>query len=70
MKRIWGHLIAVIGVAFGAAGMNAACAHDDSSIFVRNVILPPTPQAVKAAEQVLKETAALVESTAAALHLR
>ena len=30
----------------------------------------PTPQAVRAAEQVLKETAALVKSTAAALHLR
>jgi len=30
----------------------------------------PTPQAVKAAEQVLKETAALVKSAAAALHGR
>jgi len=45
MKRIWGHIIAVVGVAFGAAGLNAACAHDDSTIFVRDVISPPIPQA-------------------------
>ncbi len=41
MKRYWGHLIAVVGIAVSAAGLNAACAHDDSTIFIRYVLQPP-----------------------------
>jgi hypothetical protein len=44
MKRFWGHLIAVVGVTVGAAGLTSACAHDDSTIFVRMVIAPPASQ--------------------------
>lgn len=44
MKRFWGHLIAVVGIAAGAVGMNSACAHDDSTIFIRNAIYPPASQ--------------------------
>jgi hypothetical protein len=45
MKRIWGHLIAGVGVAIGVSGLTAACAHDDSTIFIRDVLTPPTAQA-------------------------
>jgi hypothetical protein len=44
MKRLWGHLIAAGTVAIGAAGLNAACAHDDSTIYIRDVLQAPQAQ--------------------------
>lgn len=45
MKRIWGHVL-VSGLAAGAAvALSSACAHDDSTIFIRNVLFPPNAQA-------------------------
>ena len=43
MNRFWGHTLsaAVLTVAAGTA--IPACAHNDASIFVHGVLLPPTP---------------------------
>jgi hypothetical protein len=43
MKRVWGHVFAGVGVltGLGAAGvMVSACVHDDSTIFVNDVLAP------------------------------
>ena len=41
MKRFWGHVAAGLGFAGTAFAIFSACAHDDSSIFIRSVLSPP-----------------------------
>jgi hypothetical protein len=41
MKRFWGHVAAGLGFAGTAFVVFSACAHDDSSIFIRSVLAPP-----------------------------
>lgn len=38
MKRVWGHLLAGLSLLAGAATAVPACAHNDSSLFVQNVL--------------------------------
>jgi hypothetical protein len=38
MKRVWGHVLAGFAVMTGAAAVSTACAHDDSSLFVLDVL--------------------------------
>ena len=45
MKRVWAHVMAV-GAGLGVAGaLVSACTHDDSTIFVYNVLARPTAAA-------------------------
>ena len=41
MKRFWGHVVAGLGLVGSAFAIFSACAHDDSSIFIRAVLAPP-----------------------------
>ncbi len=41
MKRVWAHLLAGTSVLAGACAVMAACVHDDSTLFVQDVLLPP-----------------------------
>jgi hypothetical protein len=41
MKRIWGFVLSGIAIVAGGALAISACAHDDSTIFVRSVLAPP-----------------------------
>ena len=42
MKRFWGHIWAA-GIVAGIGGVILpACAHNDSSLFIRGVLFPPT----------------------------
>jgi hypothetical protein len=41
MKRVWGHVLTGLSfVTVGAVAFAAACAHDDSTIFVQDVLAP------------------------------
>ncbi len=40
MKRVWGHVLAGVTLLAGAAAGFPACAHNDSSIFIRSVLAP------------------------------
>lgn len=40
MKRVCGHVLAGLTVLVGGAGMTSACVHDNSTIFVFDVLLP------------------------------
>jgi len=40
MKRVWGHVLAGLTVLGGGVSMTAACVHDDSTIFVFDVLAP------------------------------
>ncbi len=40
MKRVWGHLLAGLALLAGGAAIVTACVHDDSSIFVNQVLAP------------------------------
>jgi hypothetical protein len=40
MKRVWGHVLAGIGVLGIGSGAVFACVHNDSSIFIQNVLAP------------------------------
>jgi hypothetical protein len=40
MNRVLGHCLAGLAVLTGAISLTSACAHDDSSLFVQNVIFP------------------------------
>ncbi|MDP9033683.1 MAG: hypothetical protein M3O50_02670 [Myxococcota bacterium] len=40
MKRLWGHVLAGLSLLFGAAAVFPACVHDNSAIFVRDVLAP------------------------------
>lgn len=42
MKRVWGHSLAGLLLLCGAAGVFPGCVHDDSTIFVRDVLAPKT----------------------------
>ena len=44
MKRVLGHCLAAATLIAGGIGLMAACAHDDESLFVQNVLYP-TPVA-------------------------
>ncbi len=41
MKRFWVHLVTGLTVSSGIALLAPACAHNDSSFFLRGVLLPP-----------------------------
>jgi hypothetical protein len=41
MKRVWGHAIAAVSLLAGTVASMAACKHDDSSLFVQDVLLAP-----------------------------
>jgi hypothetical protein len=38
MKRVWGHLLAGVSLLFGAVAATGACKHDDSTLFVQDVL--------------------------------
>ncbi len=40
MRRVWRHVIAGLAVLGGGGALAAACAHDDSTIFVLDVLAP------------------------------
>jgi hypothetical protein len=40
MKRVWGHVLAGVSLLAGAAIAMPACAHNDSSLFVQDVLAP------------------------------
>jgi hypothetical protein len=40
MKRVWGHLLVGCSLLAAAGGIMPACAHDDSTLFVQNVLAP------------------------------
>jgi hypothetical protein len=40
MKRVWGHFLAGLPLLAGSAVIATACVHDDSSIFVNQVLAP------------------------------
>jgi hypothetical protein len=40
MKRVWGHVLAGLTLLAGGGAVVSACAHDDSTLFVRNVLAP------------------------------
>jgi hypothetical protein len=42
MKRVWGHVLAGLSLIAGAAPVFSACVHNDSTIFVRDVLAPQT----------------------------
>jgi hypothetical protein len=42
MKRVWGNILAAASLLAGSAVVFSACVHDDSTIFVRDVMAPPT----------------------------
>lgn len=42
MKRILGHVVSAVAVAVGLAAVAPACAENDQSIFIRQVMLPST----------------------------
>jgi hypothetical protein len=41
MKRVWGHLLVGLSLLAGAAAAVPACVHNDSTLFVQNVLAPP-----------------------------
>ena len=43
MVRFWGHAVSTAAIAAAVASAVPACAHDDASVFVVGVLLPPTP---------------------------
>jgi len=40
MKRVWGHVLAGAALLAGACAVVAACVHNDSSIFIQDVLAP------------------------------
>ena len=42
MKRIWGHVLSVSLAAIAVGALAPACAENDQSIFIRNVLAPST----------------------------
>jgi hypothetical protein len=42
MKRVWGHVLAGLSLIPGAAFVFSACVHNDSTVFVRDVLAPQT----------------------------
>jgi hypothetical protein len=40
MKRVWGHVLAGLTLLAGGGAVVSACAHDDSTLFVRDVLAP------------------------------
>src|SRR5580658_9870045 len=40
MKRVFGHVLAGLSVLAGGASVTSACVHDDSTIFVFDVLAP------------------------------
>jgi len=40
MKRVWGHVLAGVSLLAGVAMAMPACAHDNSSLFVQDVLAP------------------------------
>jgi hypothetical protein len=40
MKRVWGHVLAGVSVLAGGGAAVFACVHNDSSIFIQNVLAP------------------------------
>jgi hypothetical protein len=43
MNRFWGHTLSVACLSVAAASAFPACAHNDGTFFVHNVLAPPTP---------------------------
>jgi hypothetical protein len=41
MKRLWTHVVGAVSAICGLAIVAPACAHDDSSFFIQNVLAPP-----------------------------
>jgi hypothetical protein len=41
MKLVWSHVVAGVSLLAGAGITTAACVHDDSTLFVKDVLLPP-----------------------------
>jgi hypothetical protein len=41
MMRVWGHMLAAAALVSGSAVVFAGCVHDDSTLFIHNVIAPP-----------------------------
>jgi hypothetical protein len=42
MKRVWGHVLMPLSLVAGVSAAFSACVHDDSTIFVQNVLAPQT----------------------------
>ena len=42
MKRVWGNVLSAASLLAGAAVVFSACVHDDSTLFVREVMAPPS----------------------------
>jgi hypothetical protein len=40
MNRVWGHVLAGLAVLAGVAAVSPACVHNDSTIFIREVVAP------------------------------
>jgi hypothetical protein len=49
MKRVWGHMLAAATLLSGSAVVFSGCVHDDSTLFIRNVIAPPAGGATSGA---------------------
>jgi hypothetical protein len=41
MKRVWGHLLVGLSLLAGAAAAVPACVHNDSTLFIQDVLAPP-----------------------------
>jgi len=42
MKRVWGHLLAGVSLLAGGVAAMSACKHDDSTLFIQDVLLAPS----------------------------
>jgi hypothetical protein len=41
MKRVWGHLLVGVSLLAGGAAAASACVHNDSTLFIQDVLEPP-----------------------------